>query len=347
MAKIHKITIALNTQNTFKQKFIREELIPEMKKFRESYGSDSCFFHRTLNVGPIINVYIQGTTEEAINLQVAMEARMAEFKRQYGNQFVEKSVYFENQQNIRRMNGLSKGIGDYQNFAVILDEIESVPREGEYYSEEAKNMVNNWLFEQGGLIDGTNLLVEQLNELEKQKFLVALFLTCSQKLDGTSYRGYLSFKSHYLGFINIRKQEMQNYHKMFEQYYLEHGEEFESMRDTIRNSQSILTGNDQSDEILRKWEIVINQFMELQKNLPKKVKLSNIFSMLSFRRYSEFHKESFKLSNLKFYFSEQFQEYRLLVNIIYLLLPDMGFNTPKRLLASYNLISVLEEGRKK
>ncbi|EGO8522861.1 DNA-binding ferritin-like protein [Enterococcus faecalis] len=342
MEKIHRITVALNTQNIFKQKFINEELIPQMKEFRKQNHNNKCFFHRTLEIGPVVDIYIQGLKEEAVLMQVAIEKRLAKFRKMYSIQFSEKKIYFENQESIRRMNGFSKKAGRYQNYTVTMDELEEVPREGEYYSEEAKKMVNSWLFEQGALIDKTTLLVEKLSELEKQKFLVSLFLTCSKKLDGTSYRGYLSFKSHYLGFINIRRKEMENYHNMFEQYYLEHEEEFELMRERVREGQSFLTGHEQADELLHEWQNVIDQFMEGQKRLLKKIKLTNIFSMLGFRRYSEFHKESFKLSNLKFYFSEQFQEYRLLVNVMYLLLPDFGFNTPKRLLASYNLISVLE-----
>lgn len=344
MEKYYKFTISLNVQKEYKEKFIHEQLIPSLQKFRGTFVGNKCFFHRTVNVGPVIIIYINSSESRASLLYSELSKKLYDYYEEYHDVFKENPVYLNNKDNIKIMNRLKNQNKEYHNFTIMMDNINSIERNGEYYSEDAKTVVNCWLLNNAALMEDTYCLLKQYTDVERQMFLVYLFLLCSEQLDGKTYQGYLSFKSHYIGFMNIRKNEMQKYNQMFEAYFKKHNDAFICVKEAKENHQFMLPGLQESENIIHRWENGIAAFMINQKGLEKKIRFSNIISMITFRKYSSFHKEAFKITNLNFFMSQQFQEYRLLINMIYLILPNIGFNTVKRLQASHALIEIIEKG---
>lgn len=329
-------------QKTYKERFIREELIPVLQRLRLAGGR--CFFHRTVENGPVILVYAHTDDVRAGMLYSQLTSRLNKYCEQYFNLFEENPLYAAQSSNIRIMNRLARSSKEYTNYTIRMESMSRIERYGEYYSTEAKEAVNEWLLDHGALLEKSCLVLQDRPEIARQTFLVYLFLLCSERLEKQTYRGYLSFKSHYLGFMNLRKAEMSSYALKFEDYYRKYGERFVEIKRSRESGKTILSELPGSEELAAQWGQAIELFMNSQQGLTKSVRLSNVFSMIQFRRYSSFHKESFKWTTLGYYFSPAFQEYRLLINMIYLILPDLGFNTVKRLQASHALVRMIEEG---
>ncbi|ALS37682.1 hypothetical protein ABID30_001670 [Enterococcus rotai] len=339
--KYYKIDILLNAQKKYKTLFIAEYLIPILKKNREISPESRFFFQRTVDVGPIIRIYFHTHDVNVTTMYELISKVLKEFYYTYSSELRENSVYSKQMLNIKKMNRLSYQRTDYVNYTVDLELIEQIDRKGEYLSENTKKNVNDWWFQFEELIEDTFLYLYGHNEIEQMKFLVSLFYICSKKLDNQTHNGYLSFKSHYLGFVNNKRNSMKQYDTKIREYYEQNKEEFAMIIN--RNSTENLVKNDEYKIYLRRWEIAIEHFTNTQAKEKSKFNILNIIPMLRFRKYSDFHNEAFKVKKLKFYLSNEFQRYRSLVNQIYLLLPSLGFNTVKRLIAAYSLTRILEE----
>lgn len=163
--------------------------------------------------------------------------------------------------------------------------------------------------------------------------------------------GYLSFKSHLLGFLSYRHKDMGKYKKMFQDKFTEMAETLSSFGGFIENNFKGEVPEQIPEEIIeicREWEsLYSNMYQELltaenETNTNKAFSISLSMQRRRFRSLSSFHKAAFSNANKDFFKKKEFQAYRMLVNFVYLLLPAMGLNSRKRVEASYLLVNTKE-----
>ncbi|MEK7014719.1 hypothetical protein [Bacillus sp. FSL R9-9410] len=333
--KIYKISISLNVQKEFKLSFLKE-IINTIKEFRVKNPEVELFIFRNIENGPKINVYIYGKRDVSYTLYCEVESLFQKFLKENKLKFRENSIYSTSMEELKTMNNLLT-YSNYENLTLSFECIDNIERNGEYHSDEEKEFVNKWLLENGTLIEDTINFVIEEEPYKKILFAVLLFKIISSKLDRKSLRGYLSFKSHYEGFINYKEYEMKGYAEKFKKYYDVYHQQLYS---------NFYTFDKMKDEHMRRllmtWANRIDKAVVDIKVLPRR-KLE-VDHMESFVEMSEFHKNIFSQENIHYYVSDEFQNYRILINLIYLLLPTLGINTIERLLGSYILIRLIEEG---
>ncbi|MFJ6266047.1 hypothetical protein [Lysinibacillus xylanilyticus] len=342
---IFEVNMNINVQRNYKNLFISEYLIPSLKQNRKNFQDVEMYYCRRVIGGPVITIFIYAKEEIFHNIYAEFNSIFDDFCEEYKDSFKENDIYMKQKEDLIKMNNLKNTHDPYVNYTISYHQINSIPRNGEYVNEEHKRIVNKWLFDNSGLIEETFLELGKMNEIDKYALITCIFLFTSYHLDNETPRGYMSFKSHYLGFMNSRrKHQMEVYDQKIKDIYMENKDVFKEIPKLYTNPlDTNILSNQNSRWLLEQWKEALESFMFLQEDLTIKKKYSSIISMLKFRKLSKFHNEAFSFKNLSFYLSPQFQKYRNLVNLLYICLPNVGINTPIRLLSSLVLVQIMEE----
>lgn len=344
MTKVYQTIINLNVQKEKKEEFTVEWLIPLMKQIREENKNIEIFYMRTIDIGPVINIYYRNI-DNPDKIHSKFSKLTDAFKKDQEEVLQENDIYFKYKKSLAIMNGKKESINvrkEYINFSCEFKEMDRLKRYGEYSSIDEEEIFNNWLFKYGSLIEESTAYLWKQEYIEKQKFLISIFMNVSKRLNGVDLDGYMSFKSHYLGFVATSRKKMTLVNQKL-------NFKFESERSNYKYFYDNKTGYQiemsvESLNLFNKWNLAINDFTdEMKKQKNFRVSFLTILNMLRFKSMSKFHNKAFKITNLSFYKSDQFQRYRKLVNLIYIILPNMGFNTTNRLYTALCLIKIIEE----
>lgn len=340
--KIYLTRLSLNIQKEKKQEFMHSVLLPTVRNIRNCYSDIRLFIKRYIEVGPVINIYYCNVgSKDASAVNDMLITGFQSYIRDNKEDLKENDIYLREKSNIAKMNGL-KYKGSYINFSNEFSSMDYLKRHGEYSSEVEEAVFNDWLFENGQLLESTIELLAEYSLIEQRKFIISLFLYCSNKLNSLDLDGYLSFKSHYLGFISANKK-MLAYHDLFlKQFDLEKKANEYVWRCSENLGYYIIMDNSR-ESLLAQWRKAIDAFVNNINQLDTlKAGFLSTIQMLRFRSVSNFHKQAFALQNLGFYRSKEFQAYRRIVNLIYMILPTLGFNTIDRLYCAVCLVKIIE-----
>lgn len=340
--KIYETKLSLNVQTEKKIEFIHSILIPVIEDIRTNFRSLKLFIKRSIEIGPIISIYYTSvTSEDASKINDILGIAFKTYVEDNKKDFQEQDIYLKEKSNIARMNGLQNK-GSFINYSTSFTGMDHLKRHGEYNSIYEEEVFNSWLFNNGQLLEETIKTLITYSPLEKRKFIISIFFHCSRKLNDVDLNGYLSFKSHYLGFISANKK-MISYHEMFKKQFKKEKSQnaFKWKCDVDKGFYLVMDEN--REELLDKWRKALNNFVDDIAQVKKLNKgILSSLHMLKFRNISNFHKKAFAVKNLSYYTAREFQAYRRLVNLTYLLLPTLGFNTIDRLYCSVCLIKVIE-----
>ncbi|NVY96181.1 hypothetical protein HU830_03190 [Lactobacillus sp. DCY120] len=335
---IAKYTINLNVQTEYKNFFIINYLIPVLQMYRkEGY---ELFLFRTVENGPVINIFINNI-EERKTSEILKELRnkLILFKKEHLGKLHENDIYMREMKNINKMNRL-KSNNKFHNFSVNLEELNRINRRGEYRSVSDQETINRWLFKNGYLIEKTICILSRYNRFDKRVFLTSLFIFISEQLDHISLLGYLSFKSHYLGFMSFNKK-MKIIHQQLIKDYPKISKRFELNFDS--QDGCYITLDSDLNKLQKEWQTVLKDFYnKASKSKTNKASILQVLAMVRFSNLSGFHSDVFQVRNLSFYRSEQFQIYRKLVNLAYMILPSIGLNTVDRIQSAFFTVEIIE-----
>jgi len=231
--------------------------------------------------------------------------------------------------------------------------MEFIERYGEYTYIEEKELYTEFFFSTQRLMEDTFLYLRSKGKALEVPMLMCMFLVVSQQLDNTGVgRGYLSFKSHLLGFLNYKNKDIEKYKIMFEKNFQVREKVLDQLCNVIQN-KTLLEEAAEKDpflEIVLRWnnymEEMYDKLLPIQK-LPSKVSykqaIQTKLAHRRFRKMSSFHNKVFSEKNRDFFKVDEFRAYRMLVNFIYLILPNMGMSSRKRVEASYMLVATMEK----
>ncbi|MGN0396186.1 MAG: hypothetical protein ACI4EF_12550 [Coprococcus sp.] len=345
---MYYIKMGINISNRAKNEFVVKWMIP----FFESSVKDKYYFTRSVNLIPVINVYIDSSESMITYIYSKLQSLFDRFIMSLDEEDKkENTFYIENQKNIRKVNGYQMN-SIVENLTITYGRIDKIPRAGEYNYPIDKEIYTDYFFKCQKLLEQSISYLYKRDENIQLIFLFGLFYCASKQLDKTGVgSGYLSFKSHLLGFLSYNHKDIDKYREMFKRKHIELSGELSNLRNSIEIYGSEEELKEVPGEIvgmLLKWEILFsemyNELLEVEKkeigNKSFNIKLK--LRHRNFRTLSSFHKEAFSGKNTDFFKLKEFQAYRMLVNYVYLLLPAMGLSSRKRVEASYLLVSLLE-----
>ncbi len=346
---IYTIKFHINIKSEKKNEFIIDELIP----FCRSYLKESYYFSRNIEVGPVINLYIETNKEKIVYYYNIILKRFNEFLMLLSDSDIESNeVYYQQEASIRRVNGLRKQ-AQKENLTVEFHELETIARNGEYTYQEEKSLFTKYFMKVQSTMEDSFLYMQDKGSIHEMIMLVCMFQVVSQQLDKTGIgRGYLSFKSHLIGFLSNKRKGVDEYGKLFELHYQKLNDPIRLLREITNHAinTEIEIHNDKCIELMIRWNHYFAQLYEeliriQQLKEPRSfyMNMRKFINYYNFRKISAFHKEVFAKNNMDFFNSYEFRAYRMLVNFTYLLLPNMGLNSRKRVEASYMLVKSIEE----
>lgn len=346
---MYHIKMGINISRKAKTEFVTNKLIP----FLESTVQDNYYFTRGISVIPVIDLFIDTTEERMTFIYSKLQQLFDQFIKSLDEtDMQENNFYINNQADIRKVNGYNVR-KDIDNLAIDYIKIDNIERYGEYNHPGDKEIYTEYFFACQHLLERNIKYLYGKEEEQQLLLLCGLFYCASKQLDKTGIgRGYLSFKSHLLGFLSYKHKDINQYKVMFQRKY----EELESvikemincLEEQVISCDSDLLSNEMI-ELLMLWEDLFAKLYDrlLQEELTSKNvntdKIKLRIQHMKFRKLSEFHNKVFSNKNRSFFEQDEFQAYRMLVNFVYLLLPAMGLSSRKRVEASYFLVSALEK----
>lgn len=339
--------MGVNISSKAKIEFVTNKLIP----FLETTVQNDYYFTRGISVIPVIDLFIKTTEERMTYIYTKLQQLFDQFIESLDEiDLQENTFYINNQMNIRKVNGFK--VRKYiDNLTIDFTKIDTIERYGEYNHPGDKEIYTEYFFACQHLLERSIKYLYGKEENQQLLLLFGVFYFASKQLDKTGIgRGYLSFKSHLLGFLNYKHKDMGQYKLMFQRKYEELKDVLDEMlnrfeRQDISQDSGILSN--EMMELLVLWEKVFAQLYDrlLQEELTSKDTNKNRIKLriqhMKFRKLSEFHNEVFSNQNRSFFERDEFQAYRMLVNFVYLLLPAMGLSARKRVEASYLLVGAL------
>lgn len=345
---MYHIQIGINISSEAKTDFIVNELIP----FLEEHVKDNYYFTRSVNVIPVIDLYLNTSDIKITYIYSKIQSIFDKYLSNLSEASVQENKYYlDNQKNISRVNGYSACI-PIENLTIKCEKIEAIKRDGEYNHPIDKEIYTDYFIKGQKVLEKAIKFLYNRDEDIQLKLLFGMFYSASMQLDKTGIGyGYLSFKSHLLGFLSYRHKDMGKYKKMFQDKFAEMAETLSSFGGFIENNFKGEVPEQIPEEIIeicREWEsLYSNMYQELltaenETNTNKAFSISLSMQHRRFRSLSSFHKAAFSNANKDFFKKKEFQAYRMLVNFVYLLLPAMGLNSRKRVEASYLLVNTKE-----
>ena len=346
---MYHIKMGVNISSKAKNEFVTNKLIP----FLEVVVQENYYFTRGISVIPVIDLFIKTTEERMTYIYSKLQQLFDQFVESLDETDIQENIFYvNNQRNIRKVNGY-KVRRNIDNLAIDYMKIDTIERYGEYNHTGDKEIYTEYFFACQHLLERSIKYLYCKEEEHQLLLLFGMFYCASKQLDKTGIgRGYLSFKSHLLGFLNYKHKDMYQYKVIFEKKY-------EELENVLKEMIKCLEGQKVSwdsamlykemIELIRLWEDLFAQLYDrlLQEELTsenaKKNKIKLWIQHMKFRKLSDFHNKVFSNKNRSFFEQDEFQAYRMLVNFVYLLLPAMGLSSRKRVEASYFLVSALEK----
>lgn len=354
---MYQVKFYLNLADKKKNTFIKEELIPFLHEAFPDSGQErkgDYYFSWSIEVVPVIVLYLKCETEYFQKILPKMQEMFGEFchslseEEKKGNPF-----YIEHKKDIAVMNGL-KGKKDIpENLTMEYEKVENIDRQGEYDNEEIKEIYNEYFFRMQGITEQAFLFIEENMEARAMAFVYGMFYLTAMQLDATGVgRGYLSFKSHLLGFLNYKNPDIEKYRDYFERYYCANVQVFEQMADILEDETEFENAAKESVlyELLWKFSKTLEELYEdfyqaeeeeVKESIKEKMEKKKQFR--EFRKFSQFHYKMFSDNNKEFFKLREFRAYRMLVNFVYLQLPRLGLSSRIRVEGAYMLVRTMEK----
>ncbi|WP_139220251.1 hypothetical protein [Gracilibacillus orientalis] len=236
--------------------------------------------------------------------------------------------------------------------------LNNIERHGEYGSEQEKYLFTKYYFLSQNRVEKTIQFFNKIPEQERLGTVLGLFTACSQLLDDTGKgHGYLSFKSHLLGFLSYKHKDMPKYEQLFKNNFDKNKDVYWEIVKIAKDDQQLhdLRKDQPLFDMIYEWKKIYTEMYEdmltvIKENPPKQNVLVMFKKNLRFAQYrslSYFHKKAFANSNKTFFDSPEFQAYRMVVNYVYQTLPTLGISSRKRVEMSYVLVHTMEGGVRK
>lgn len=342
---MYQIKFAVNISSNAKNIFVTKWLIP----FLNSNVETEYYFTRSVEIIPVINLYIKTSEVMITYIYSKMQKLFNDFIFSLNSDDRQSnSFYIKNQKDISRINGFQKK-DMIDNLNISCKKIDKIERYGEYNNEIDKEIFTEFFFKGQKILEKSIDYLYEKDEDAELVFLYGLFLAVSKQLDNTGVgHGYLSFKSHLLGFLNYKHKDIDKYKILFEKRYVNLKSQIIEIRDILMSEEDEEQLNDVI-KILKKWKDLFEEMYgklleaenkEANQSLLYKIRLG--MRHREFKKLSGFHDKAFSNKNRDFFKLKEFQAYRMLVNFTYQLLPAMGLNSRKRVEASYLLVTLFE-----
>lgn len=341
----------MNLPSRVKASFICKCLIPYL---REKELSDY-WIERRVEVLPVIHVYITKNMKfnEAVSKTPSHLGPLKSIIKKFVNNLSEeekkeKEVYLKYNNEIRRMNRLERLQRMPENLSVTFEELQYVKRSGEYTYAEEPMIFNDTFKLLEALYEDTYLYLFNHSNQEIL-FILGLFYFSSKNLDRTGVgKGYRSYQSHVLGFLNYKKANMENYKEYFEDYYRKNITTLLEFYRIIDDNKTLNKSKSQIVVLLKRWKQVLDEMYQKLFYVQQDINLSTIrtikkkISRHKFRKISQFHNTVFDKDHKSMFETKEFNAYRMLVNFTYLILPNLGISSRKRVQGGYILVKIAQ-----
>ena len=347
----YNIKTHINVPSRTKKNFLLRVMIPFCKQKLKDHTP--YYFSRNIEFGPVVNLYIQCSEQEITYIYSELYKRFETFLDTLSESEIKaNNVYVERYSDLKRMNGI-KSNTTQDNLTMVFYKMDKIERHGEYLGEESKELFTKYYFKSQNIMEESILYFSEVEEQEQLNVILGLFVACSQLLDSTGVgQGYLSFKSHLLGFLSYKHKDMPKYEQFFKNDSEKNKVLYNETVDMVR-SQWLLDSirkEERYAQIIYEWQQIytglFGEMLHLVKSQPPQNGL--LFSFIKqhrnrqFRKISSFHKQAFGSDNKDFFQSSEFQAYRMVVNFVYQTLPTLGINSRKRVQMSYMLVHCME-----
>lgn len=351
----YNIKVHINLPSSVKNNFIRNRLIPFCN---EKLGEIPYYFSRNIEFGPVINLYVQCSEKEITYFYSELYNQFNQFLEALtGDEQIANNVYIERYRDLKKMNGI-KNKKQQDNLTIMFYKLDTIERHGEYGSELEKEIFTEYFFKSQNVVEKTIRFFNEAQEQVRLNTILGLFTACAQVLDNTGIgQGYLSFKSHLLGFLSYKHKDMPKYERYFENNFTKNERTYREIVDIVRHNLRLneLAKEQTLFEIIYAWKQIYTSMYEdmlriIKENPPKKnllMTFNKSYRAAQFRSISPFHKKAFASNNRSFFESLEFQAYRMVVNYVYQTLPTLGVNSRKRVEMSYVLVHSMESVVKK
>ena len=340
--------VFLNVSSHSKNKFICKYLIPFLRKNVQS----DYWIERHVEILPVIDIYVirKRSYKNEFPYLKSFKILLNDFKESLTlSDRMPNNVYINRKNDIRKMNRLKRIHRLPQNFSIMAECISFVKRKGEYtYAEEP--MIYNDTFRLSERLYEDTYLYLYNHPQQEMLFIFGLFYFSAKNLDKTGIGlGYRSYQSHVLGFLSYKKENMDGYKNYFEEYYKVNHAILLSFYKLIKNMNSALTDDIELLALIRRWKNVLDKTYEKLFYVQRDITLSLVHAIrreiaqAKFRGYSQFHKVVFDKRHKSMFSTKEFCAYRMLVNFTYLILPNLGLSSRKRVQGGYILVKIMQE----
>lgn len=351
---IEHYKIYMNLPSRVKDSFICKCLIPYLREKEFS----NYWIERRVEMLPVIHIYITKNkrTNETISKAPSHLEPLKSIIKEFVNDLSEeekeeKEVYVKYNNEIRKMNRLGRLQRMPKNLSVTFEELQYVKRSGEYTYAEEPMIFNDTFKRLENLYEDTYLYLFN-HRNQEILFILGLFYFSSKNLDRTGIgKGYRSYQSHVLGFLSYKKADMESYKKYFEDYYRKNITDLLKFYRMIADNKTFCKSNLKIIVLLKRWKQALDEmyqklfYVQQDNNLSISI-VETIKSKIArhkFRKISQFHNIVFD-KNHKFMFdTKEFNAYRMLVNFTYLILPNLGISSRKRVQVGYILVKIAQK----
>lgn len=341
--RIHYYTNEENKKNLIL--FLNKILIDK------KYNNIKWFLKRDWKYGPNIGIYIlldkknKKKEDEFLNNIID---KVNEFWKTTKSDEILPSILLMKQLNSLENGSLPKSsyLPVNKNYSCIIDEI--VIRKNKYFSttEEFKFFIKSKC-EFNNILLKTIKKLKYLNEEEETLLFIMIFSKVAKCYPNAGLiKGSVSFKSHAIGFLGSKNKKTEILRIKFNSIYnyLNY-----KLTQLYKNDYK----NKKYENLLNEWEFLFKNFIsnikydsELRNYLKSNSKLSNI-AKKKLTNYTDFHTRWVSNSNFNdFFYSDEFYKYRLLVNLFYSFLPNIGISPVKKHLFCYLISRSIEENSK-
>ncbi|MGS0562814.1 hypothetical protein [Microbacterium aurugineum] len=342
-----EVTIPLNTSRESKNVFLAEWLIPYLARSQARY-----FVVRRVIEVPVFLAYIDRPDEDVETVRMELVELLTDFVTQLRDEDRTPAAHYEDMwEDVRKIHRYERQPAASSENGVVCRTITHIKRTGHYYRPEDVEIFNYFAFRAQPLLERSLFFLQEDRRRREIPFIFSLFAVASSQFES----GYLSFKSHVLGFFSYRHPVLPRYLEAF-------ATDFERSTDALRalrvraeaaaadpqTPPARLEPVDSLADLISSWSALLAELRAALYAVREKPQRSFFRSVkaqvdyFQFRRLSDFHRTAFSRRGQRIISSRGFGAYRMCVNFVYLLLPTLGISSRKRVEAAYLLVRSIE-----
>lgn len=340
-----ELTIGMNTSRAAKMRFHVERLLPMLRATGCRY-----YVERAVAGVPIFRCYVDAPDGLADDLRNQVQAAVDAFLGSLDDEERQPAAsYGDMWRDIRKIHRLGRvSVAAHGRAETAI--VSYIQRRGEYFRVEDMERFNHFLFEVQPLMERTMEYLDADRRKREVLFVFGLFgVTAPLFQVGGQPAGYLSFKSHVIGFFSYKHPGLPKYAAAFDQVYMRAAQQLNTLLDmAMAVTPAREPGDGQLLALLANWRDVLMRLNDALRG-ARDVKQDSLrrswraqLDYRRFRKLSRFHADAFSAQNVAVLDSYEFGAYRMCVNFAYLLLPTLGISSRKRVEAAYLLVRTLE-----